>query len=249
MPSKIHLFPTLSALLFVSNAFAQASLPAAMDGSLGIADYFVQGVVRGEKTGARVLPYAYFDYQRFFARVDTFGVKTLPVGNGYLELTGRVSFEGYKADATRVRNIQGRSNPVPIGVGSYQEVPFGAFFLYAFHDFTSGGSLLETTFATQLQIGTVKIYPQFGLERRSASYVSHLYGVSPAETASSGLPAYRPRPSVSPVLSLALEIPVVDHWNLNLQYQHRWLGSTISDSPLVESRAQGTGFVALAYQF
>ena len=45
-----------------------------------------------------MLPYLFADYGRFFARVDTFGIKMLPIGNGYLELVGRVSQDGWNAN-------------------------------------------------------------------------------------------------------------------------------------------------------
>ncbi len=43
------------------------------------------------------LPYVYGDWGRFYGRVDTFGVRTLPWGQGHIEAAVRVSTEGWSA--------------------------------------------------------------------------------------------------------------------------------------------------------
>jgi outer membrane protein len=93
------------------------------------------------------------------------------------------------------------------------------------------------------------IRTQIGVERRSAQYVNHLYGVSAAESNASGMPTYLPGAAITPILAIAAEIPVAEHLNLDFQWQHEWLGSTIERSPLVDRKTQDTGFIALSYQF
>ena len=241
--------PTSIGLITSVGLGAQPLLNDRLTGDLGAAAYVTRSVVRGKDATTVALPYAYLDKGRFFARVDTLGIKTVPLGNGYLELAGRLSFEGFKADVPALAGIGNRSNPVPLGLGTYQETPVGAFFLNAFHDTTSRGALLEASYATELRWGRNVLYPQLGLERRSARYVNHLYGVSSAEAIASGFAAYAPGASVSPVLGLAVQVPVSGPWALNLQWRRKWLDSAVRDSPLVSARMQDSGFMALTATF
>ena len=247
MPTAATRLLALLAGVFLQITAVQAVSPIRFDGDLGGAAYMTEGVIRGQNSTPLFLPYAYFDYGRFYARVDTLGVKVLPWGFGSLEIAGRISLEGYKASDTGIRGIQDRSSPVPIGIGSFQETQMGAFFLYAFHDFESSGSLLEATYVAEFHVGDWAFYPQLGLERRSANYVSHLYGVSAAESANSHLPAYMPGAATNLVLGLAGEIPLTGAWGLAWQWQHKRLGNAISDSPLVASKAQNSGYIAVTY--
>ncbi len=165
-----------------------------------------------------VLPYLYADYGNFYARVNTFGYKAVPLGSGHLELAARVSVEGYRAAD---HGIGDRSTPVPVGLGTFQETSYGAFFLYGFHDTVSGGSLLDLMYAAEISAGPIEVYPQLGLERRSARYVQHLYGVSATEAAQSGLSSYAPGKAYSPYLGVALEYPLPDKLKLSLQVTNR----------------------------
>jgi outer membrane protein len=247
MPPKATQFIALPVCVFLQITSVQAASPIQFDGDLGAATYITQGQIRGQETNHLFLPYAYFDYGRFYARVDTLGFKVLPLAYGNLEIAGRISLEGYKSGDTSLHGIQDRGSPVPLGIGSFQETPIGAFFVYAFHDFESSGSLLEATYVTEFHVGGWSFYPQVGIERRSAKYVGHLYGVSASEAVDSGLPAYMPGAATNPVLGLAGEIPLNGSWGLDWQWQHKWLGDSIKNSPLVSAHAQNLGYVALAY--
>ncbi|HEX8978704.1 MAG TPA: MipA/OmpV family protein [Parasulfuritortus sp.] len=253
--TAIHMMPTSKQLIagfattIIMHGAAIAETPARLDGDLGAATYVTQGILRGQQTQHLFLPFAYLDYGRFYARVDTFGAKLLPVAYGQIEVAGRVSFEGYQAGDTNIRGISDRSNPVPIGIGSFQETPVGALFLYAFHDVTSSGSLFEATYMAELDAGRWTFYPELGIERRSAQYVNHLYGVSLTEASSSGIAAYSPNAAVDQIVGLAGEIEVRGPWRVNWQWQYRRLGESIRNSPLVTTKFQNTGFIALTYHF
>jgi outer membrane protein len=230
-------------------ASAQTPLQDRLTGDVGVAVYNTQNIVGSDSAQNFVLPYAYFDDGRFYARVDTFGVKTARLGMGYLELAARISFEGFKTDAPRLSGVQARANPVPMGLGTYQETPWGAFFVYGLYDTTSGGFLHEATYAAEFKLGGVTVYPQLGLEHRSRQYVQHLYGVSAAEAQSSVYGAYSARASTTPVLAMAFEWPLDETWHLNLQLRRRWLDSAITQSPLVSTKQQDSGFLALTRSF
>jgi outer membrane protein len=230
------------------SAHAQSALVDRLQGDVGAAFYDTRSVVRGASADRVLLPYAYADDGRFYARVDTLGFKTWALGAGHLELSARVSLEGYASNGA-LPGIRSRSDPAPLGLGTFQRTPYGAVFAYAFRDLTSGGSLLEATYAAALALGPLQLYPAVGVERRSARYVDHLYGVSPAEAAASGRPAYAPGASTWPVASLTAQWPVLSDWSVVAQLRRKWFDHAVTDSPLVDAHAQDSGFVALAYHF
>ena len=239
----------LAAFLASHPAQAQTAFPDRYVGDLGAAAFLKTGVVRGQDTSTLALPYVYGDYGRFFGRIDTFGVKTLAMGWGHLELVGRVNTEGFRTDTAALRGLSDRGNPIPIGVGTLQRTPIGGFFFYAMHDVTSGGMLAEATWGTKLEAGWATFYPLASLEYRSSAYVNHLYGVTASESAASGYAAYNPGASFVPLVGLAASIPITGAWALQLQFRHRWFDSAITNSPIVSARTQQTGNIAITYEF
>ncbi|BEV16432.1 MipA/OmpV family protein [Herbaspirillum sp. DW155] len=194
----------------------------------------------------QVLPYAYFDYGRFFARLDTFGVKTVRVGYGYLELAARATSDGFDAQ----RGVERRSHALPLGIGTYQETPVGAFFFNVFRDFNkSHGTLAEAMYAAQFTVGPVNFYPQAGVQYRSGSYNDYFVGISPSEAAASGLRQYSAGASTSPMLGLAADVPLTGDWHLNLQWYRKWLDNALADSPLVRRHTDDTAILAVTYHF
>lgn len=240
---------TLWALLAMGTATqAQTAFPDHFVGEAGGMLVGAQPMVQGTSGTVTALPYVYGDWGRFYARVDTLGVKTLPMGGGHLELATRVSTEGFKAHKTDFATAGDRSVPVPVGLGTFQRTAVGGVFAYVFHDAASGGQLLELTWAGRMALGRATLYPQLGLERRSAAYVQHLYGVSAAQS-SSGLPTYQAGASTVPVLSLHASVPLQGPWALQLQTRYRAWDSAVRNSPLVDRVGQLSGYAALTYSW
>lgn len=261
MKNSAHTFKKVTVLAAITwatmlmsaapSAHAQtAPLTDRLTGDVGGAVYSTQGIIRSKGSDNSLLPYAFADYGRFFARVDTFGVKTIPMGYGYLELVGRVSQEGWKANTAALGGLTDRNTPVPLGIGTFQRTPYGAFILNAFFDAgKSRGALVEATYAAEFKLGPVSFYPQVGLEHRSAKFTNYLYGVTPAESLASGYAAYSAGASTIPVLGLAADVPLNASWVVNMQLRQKWLDSAITNSPLVSRKGQRSGYIALSYRF
>lgn len=245
--------PLLCTLLlsFAGHACAQQAaedkdLPDHISGDIGPGIFRVERNVLGKSDQTKILPYAYFDYKRFFARLDTFGFKTVKLGAGYLELAARVNFDSMDAE----RGLKHRSNSVPLGIGTMQETRFGAFFLNAFYDVNkSHGTLLEAVYAAQIDIGRAHIYPQVGIERRSGSYNDYFYGVTAAESSASGFREYHAGSSTTPTLGLTVEVPLSENWIANVTVRRKWLGNGIANSPIINHSTENMGLVAINYHF
>ena len=201
-------------------------------GDLGIGVERTQASAPGAHARTWALPYAYGDWGSLFIREDTFGAKLVPVGRGALEVVGRVSTEGTDADGPGLAH---RTNPRPVGLGTFQETPWGGVFVDAFVDTVSGGTLVEASYAAELPLGPVTVYPQAGLTRRSARYDAHLYDVHAAST--------------TPVLQLSAEWPFADHWVVTAHAQWEPFSRLVSDSARVDAHARASALVAVAWRF
>jgi outer membrane protein len=201
-------------------------------GDLGLGVQRVQASAPGASARTWALPYAYGDLGRLFVREDTFGAKLVPVGWGALELVGRVSTEGSDGDGPGLAH---RTNPRPVGLGTFQETPWGGVFADAFVDTVSGGTLLEMSYAAELPVGPVTLYPQAGLARRSARYEAHLYDVHAAST--------------TPVLQLSGELPLADTWVALAHLQWEPFDAATRASPRVAARSRASALLALAWRF
>lgn len=222
-----------------------------IQGDIGVLAAEEQSPIRGERTSAQVFPFAFFDYGRLYARIDTFGVKTLHMGYGYLELAGRAAYDGYKAAGNpALQGIQDRQSPVPLGLGTFQITPIGGFFIYALHDFNrSRGNLLELTYVAELDAGRVTVYPEAGFEHFTRQYTQYYFGVSSTEAAASGYAAYGPGAVTNPFLCVFLQVQVARGWDANFYLRRKWLSTAMADSPLVDTPRPLTGFASITAHF
>lgn len=240
----------VAGMSFSLASLAEEALPERMLGVVGGAIYTSTNPVRAENKTLIPVPYVYFDYGRFFARFDTFGFKTVPLGYGHLEVMGRINLDGYQSNNGILRGIASRKNSLPLGIGTFQETPAGGFFLNAFYDASkSHGTLYEFIYAGQFDIQNTAVYPMFGVEHVSAQYTQYFYGVSPAEAKSSIYQAYTPKSASTPMLGFAWDIPVTNELSASVYMLRRWLGRAITQSPLVNTRLQDEAFISLVYLY
>ena len=75
-------------------------IPDRIVGDIGAAVYTSNLHIGTEGTQSIVMPYAFFDYQRFFVRIDEVGIKTFKIGYGYFEVIGKINLDSYKVKAT-----------------------------------------------------------------------------------------------------------------------------------------------------
>jgi MipA family protein len=122
-----------------------------------------------------------------------------------------------------------------VGLGTFQETPWGGVFADAFVDTVSGGTLLEASYAAELPLGSLILYPQAGLARRDARYDAHLVDVHAAST--------------TPVLQLSGELPLGGAWVALAHAQWEPLAGAVRASPRVGTRSRASALLALAWRF
>ncbi len=227
------------------------SLPDRIVGDIGAAVYTSNLHIGTEGTQSLVLPYAFFDYQRFFVRIDEVGIKTFKMGYGYLEVIGKINLDTYKVKSPFNGTSINRSDPIPLGLGTFQETPIGGFFVNAYHDFgKSKGALYELLYFAELETyKKIVVYPQVGVERQSSQYANYYYGINPGESQLTGYNAYSTPATNNLLAGVMMEIPVVDSWYVNIYGKRKWMGNGINNSPVMNRSFQDNVFLALAYRF
>jgi outer membrane protein len=249
----------LVALLITSavsiSAFAAENIPDSLPdhivGDVGAAVYSSNLHIGTEGTQSFVLPYAFFDYERFFVRIDEVGIKTFKMGYGYFEVIGKINLDTYKVKSPINGNSINRSDPIPLGLGTFQETPIGGFFVNAYHDFgKSKGALYELMYFAEIETyKKVMIYPQVGIERQSSQYANYYYGINSGESNLTGYVAYNAPATNNLLAGLMVEIPVVDNWYINIYGKRKWMGGGINNSPVMNRSFQDNVLMALAYRF
>jgi MipA family protein len=250
IPSFWLSYVFMAGLLIVATSARTEEFPQSVDGDIGLGSYYTHSIVRGKSDTLSVLPYADFSYGRFFARVDTLGIKTKKLGYGYLELIGRVSQDGFSTNVPALHGLGNRETPVPLGMGTLQITPLGGIMINAFHDIRrSKGNLFEVIYIGEFDLPRVTFYPLLGAEHQSGEYVRYLYGISAQESAASQYAAYSPAGTSNEFIGLIADVDLSGGYHLNCYARRKWLGDAIRQSPIVNRRYLDTGYIALSYRF
>jgi MipA family protein len=226
-------------------------LPNHIVGDLGLAVYSSNMSIGATGTQTYALPYAFFDYERFFARIDTFGFKTFKMGYGYLEVAGQVNLDNYNRKSAITGATFSKLDPVPVGLGTFQETPIGGFFIYAFQDINrSQGQLYELSYFAEFEtVAHVKLYPLLGAEYLTQPFANYYYGVTAKASQTLGYSQYTVPATTNYVAGLMIEVPIVDDWYFNVFGKRKFMGSGISNSPIMVNPYQDSLIASLVYRF
>ena len=90
--------------------------------------------------------------------------------------------------------------------------------------------------------------PSLTLIRNSSDHNRYYYGVSETEAGvNPGLDSYTPGSSLNAKVRLSAGYAINDRWLLSVSLNHEWLGSEISDSPIVDKDSIWSGSIGIAY--
>lgn len=232
---------TLLAVLSVLHTAAAASEPSQLAGDIGLGAVHAPSEIRGERGRTSAVPYLNLTYGTAFARIDTFGVQILPIGYGHLEVLTQVRGDGYEASG-----LQRRRDALPLGMGTLQITPVGAFGLHVLHDFgKSGGTLVQARYLAEFPLGRVSIYPEVGAEYQSRSYANYYVGTTASDAAYLGR-AYRPDAALNPYVGGLIEVRLHEHWVVSAYLRRSFVDNTISGSPLVAGNHRDSVLIAFA---
>ena len=128
-----------------------------------------------------------------------------------------------------------RGWPVQINLSIYSEVTDR-------HD----GITSNLVFSVPFKLPRGYVVPTFELEYRDSDYLNYYFGVTDDE-ALPGRPAYTPDDEISPAIRLRFGYELSPKWLLSGAFGVEYLGSEVSDSPIVERDHVWSARIGLAY--
>jgi outer membrane protein len=87
-----------------------------------------------------------------------------------------------------------------------------------------------------------------GLNLRSENLNNYYYGVRGKE-ATANRTAYKSGSSVNPYAGVALDYQLAGRWSIFSMFRNEWLGSEITDSPIVDQDSKISVILGLLYRF
>ncbi|MFT3735417.1 MAG: MipA/OmpV family protein [Rhodocyclaceae bacterium] len=210
----------------------------------GVGFVRTQSVMHGGQMSSSVMPYLIHEEGPFFARIDTFGIKTVKTGYGHVELLGR-----YRGDGYSVAGLTRRDNPVLLGLGTLQITPFGAVEATLLRDAgDSAGSIAQTRYITRGTLWRLTFYPELGVEFLDSRYTRHYYGTRQQDATTVGQ-TYLPSSATNLFAGLLGSVRITERIAFNAYIRRTWYDDAIEDSPLVRRGSRNSFFLALARAF
>jgi len=233
--------PTAAVTILLASTTVAYAADNWFTGDVGVGAAYTQPHTRGAKSELDPIPFLNGDAGPLFARIDAFGVKASPLGYGALEVVGQYREDGYTPPGE-----QRRSSSVPIGIGTLQITPIGAFELRSMHDFgKSHGNLLQARYLAELPLGRLNLYPEVGVEYEDSGYTRYYFGTSGV----GGVQPFRPGSALNPYLGMFAELHIVGKWYADAYYRRTFLDDNVSASPLVTRKAWNSALLAVSYRF
>jgi MipA family protein len=189
--------------------------------------FYVQGVTVG--------------YRFYKASEDEFSVVASPFGQRFLH--------GDTRDP-QLRLLSDRNISVSMGVAWRHTAKWGTLQASAEKVFTDhGGGVFDASYSYPFVEGRLRITPAAGVTYLDSGLNNFYYGISPAEAARSGLPAYHAGGGLSPYLGIFASYQLSDSWLTSAGIHYSFLPGAITNSPMVDTKHTQSYFAGLSYVF
>ena len=110
------------------------------------------------------------------------------------------------------------------------------------------GSLAYFYSSNNVFTGGLKTRFGIGFDWQSQELTDYYYGLSPADNVDFEY-LYKAKQGTNPFVSISASYPINQHWTANAFIKHYWLGSHMTNSPLVKDDAITSAFIGVVYAF
>ncbi|MHC4713035.1 MAG: MipA/OmpV family protein [Planctomycetota bacterium] len=169
--------------------------------------------------------------------------------------TAKVRFEGYDAsDSSRLAGMSDRDNTLEIGFSGSLRGEYGAVEGVVYTDALGKhkGQELQLNYVKPLPdalgVEGLLLRPSVGVSWRTKHLNDYYYGVRNTEAAPPARPAYKAGDTVNPFVGLSATYALADRWDLVGSVRYEWLGSEITDSPVVSQHHLFSVMVGFSYR-
>lgn len=200
------------------------------------------------------LPYIGYDTGHWF--IDGTEAGLYLVNHPQVQITSRVYYATTAYDASdgrtrAMRKLNSRHSTMMAGISGLFITPAGGFSVTVAGDTldNSNGITASGAYILLQQWGALTLVPQAGVDWSSGQHTRYYYGISPAESARSGLAEWRPHNSYIPYIQLAMNYAWSPQWNSWGMVTARFFPSTISASPMVNNHGVREVTLGITYSF
>lgn len=249
--------PVLLTAAVMSSVFAEEAAQTRPETvfSAGFGALIVDKPHRGGDTDVRAIPMVFYRNGRFVwsgTRVSYY----LVYDQGWaVSLLGTPRFEGYDDDESSYLNgMHDRDATYEAGLQAAKTFDWGTLTATVLTDVLGehGGQEIRLTYEKKLEdvlaVEKFDLTPQFGINWRSKQLNDYYYGVEGTE-ATPGRPEYHAGSTTGILAGVRFDYALSEKWNLFSAVNVEWLGSEITDSPIVNENAIVTCLFGAMYRF
>jgi len=204
-----------------------------------------------------VFPIPFFLYQGksfsmrgISATYDVFGQESWTIG-----ALARFRTDGYDVDdSSDLDGMDDRDNSLDLGIELSVEDSWGnigiSFLTDALgkHDGQEVGLTYTIPIRGAFGIKKLGLRPMLGASWRSDNLNNYYYGVR-ADEATAVRPRYNSGDSVDPFVGVGLDYLLDERWSIFSLLKNEWLGSEITESPIVDQHSTISIILGLVYRF
>lgn len=202
--------------------------------------------------GVSVLPYAFYDNERFYIEGGEAGVYAYKdkhhharLGLGY---DGR-SFNPSDAKDIHLNQLNKRKSHVTAQASYMLITPVGGIRAKLAQNLGNDGMAVSLAHVSRFKVNKAILYPSAGITWHNKEYNRYHYGINEQEAQKSGLGIYTPNDSISPFVSLTALYDVNDKIGIMGNQRLEWLGDSQKASPLTDGKLYSTTRIGVHYKF
>lgn len=206
---------------------------------------------------AKVYPLPFYMYQGKAFSMRGLSASYEVFGDETWAIRGLVKFrtDGYDSDdSSDLAGMSDRRNSLDAGAELWLKNSWGNIGLDWLTDVLGNhnGHEARLTYVrpvrAALGIKKLALRPMLGLSWRSSNLNNYYYGVR-AREATGNRTAYKSGDSVNPYVGIGLDYQLAERWSIFSLFRNEWLGSDITDSPIVDQHSKISIILGLLYRF
>lgn len=202
---------------------------------------------------AKIYPVPLFGYEgeRAYLRGVMAGYRLFKGERWSLGPVLRPRFEGYEAsDSSALAGMSDRDPSLDAGAEWSWRADWGLIGVSLVTDVLGKhhGQELEFSYTAMFPYGGFDFIPSVAARWRSSNLVDYYYGVR-AEEETADRSAYEPGDTIAPLVRLMVRRKLSEKWSALGAAQYEWLGSEITDSPIVEDDYVVSFMLGLTYTY
>ena len=246
---------TLLTTAGMANAALFENLPRDQNAelSVGVNVLYANTAYDTDENDIRVLPGVFYDNNKVYARGATAGAYLINDGTNQLAATVQLagnSFDPEDANGA-LQGLDERKISASAGLSYQRRTSIGGFRAQIATDVLdrSGGNTARLSYLARISKNKLTVYPSIGFEYQDADYNEYYYGVTPEESARTGIAAYESNSSLNPYVNVSANYDFSNKWAGFFNQSLSYLANEQYDSPMVDSRTEATTTLGLLYKF